>query len=324
MGTSDTAYGAVRLLLRQEQLSTVQTIRRTEPRAKAPGTLIAVSHTDEIASHNNDPAIKNFFLNLLSPREFAAWTRLRHPMRSREWLTVRLLAKHVIVSLAAASLRSVGRSEVRRSYIRFVNRQELLPDDTRLFRLLELLPVHNGEKPRLWFEHQPSSLISCSVSHSNGWVAVAFSEGDHYLGVDIERVRMYSDDFRAGCFSDREQAAIKVNSAATGMSAEQMCAIFWTLKESAYKAGEGLSGSLLRTEVAVRALPENGLSRLARTGISLILKGFDLDIFTIGRWRSAQAASCQIGDDHVLSVVSTKKGENSDHANPGSKCHAGH
>lgn len=276
-------------------------------------TFIAVSHVDEILRQNDSTMEKggnHFFPSLLSLREFQGWSRLRHPLRRREWLVARLLAKYMVLSEIAIPLSTTGSMIQRQPVVRFVDRGDLLVSDPSSFRRAELLSPARGEVPRLfWFEEDMSHLVSCSVSHSGGWVTVAFTVGDCLLGVDIEKVKVYNEAFRTGCFSDREQAWIELNSAASSVSCEELCTLLWTFKESAFKAGGVGKGFLLRTDVNVGTVLERPLPLLGQPGEMPEMACFELEVFIDG-WHRAQGASCLIAADCILSVVTIKKGGN--------------
>lgn len=310
--------GLILFRTREQMFRTPQSMGNTCCPPERKRTFIAVSHVDEILRQDDSAMEKgsnHFFSGLLSPREFQGWSCLRHPLRRREWLVARLLAKHMVLSGMAIPLSTTNPMIQRQPVIRFVDHGDILASDPSSFRRAELLSPARGEVPRLfWFEEDMSPFVSCSVSHSGGWVAVAFTAGDSLLGVDIEKVKVYNEAFRTGCFSDREQAWIELNSAASSMSCEELCTLLWTFKESAFKAGGVGKGFLLRTDVNVRTVLERPLPLLGQTGEMPEMTCFDLEIFIDG-WHWAQGASCLIAANCLLSIVTIKKGGNKYHGN---------
>lgn len=315
----DTGYaGLILFRSREQRLRIPKSVGNTWYLPERKRTFIAVSHVDEILRQDDSAMEKggnHFFPGLLSLRETQGWSRLRHPLRRREWLVARLLAKHMVLSGMAIPLSTTDPMIQWQPIVRFVDHRDILAGDPSSFRRAELLSPDRGEVPRLfWLEEDMSPFVSCSVSHSGGWVGVAFTAGDCLLGVDIEKVKVYSEAFRTGCFSDREQAWIKLSSAASSMSCEELCTLLWTFKESAFKAGGIGKGLLLSTGVNVMTVLDRPLPLPGRTGEVPEMTYFDLEIFIDG-WHWTQGASCLIAADCFLSVVTIKKGGNNNHEN---------
>ncbi len=298
---------------REQQICTPQSMTNPCYLTERKGTFIAVSNVDEILREDNS-IMKNggnhFFSNLLSPREFQSWGCLSHPLRRREWLIVRLLVKYMVLSGITKPLSSTSGP-----MIQFVDHSDILAGDTSAFCRAEFLSSVKGKEPRLfWLEEDMSPFVSCSASHSEGWVAVALTTGDYHLGVDIEKVKSFSDAFRMSCFSDQEQAWIELNSATSSMSREDLCTLLWTFKEAAFKAGGVGKGFLLRTDVNVKTVIEKPLPLLGQTKEIPEMAYIDLEVFING-WQGAQGASCFITGDRLLSVLTVKKGEKKHYEN---------
>jgi len=164
-------------------------------------TLVAISHIDEILRDDKkimENVDEHFFPGLLSNREFFEWNCLQNPIRKREWLVARLLAKYMVLYSMAIPFSNTNPIFNQQELIS-VYQDDILLEDPRSLRRTELLSIVKGKGPRLfWLGKDLSIFISCSVSHSGGWVAFAFTVEDCLLGVDIERVQNFSMDFKAG------------------------------------------------------------------------------------------------------------------------------
>ncbi len=298
---------------REQQIYTPQSMINPCYLPERKGTFIAISHVDEILREDNsimENGGNHFFSNLLSPREFQSWGCLSHPLRRREWLIARLLAKHMVLSGIAKPLPTTGGP-----MIQFVDHCDIHSGDPSAFCRVEFLSSVKGKAPKLfWFGEDMPPFVSCSASHSGGWVAIALTAGDYHLGVDIEKVKGFSDVFRMSCFSDQEQAWIELNSATSSMSHEELCTLLWTFKESAFKAGGVCKGFLLRTDVNVMTVLEKPLPLLGQTEEVPEMAYFNLEVFIDG-WHWAQGASCFITGDRLLSVLTVKKGEKKHYEN---------
>lgn len=297
----------------EQQICTSQSMTNPCYLPESKGTFIAVSNVDEILREDNsimENGGKHFFSNLLSPREFQSWSCLSHPLRRREWLIVRLLVKYIVISGIAKPLMSTGGH-----IIQFVDHCDIHSGDPSAFCRVEFLSSVKGKAPKLfWFGEDMSPFVSCSASHSGGWVAIALTVGNSLVGVDIEKVKGYSDVFRMSCFSDHERAWIELNSATSSMSHEELCTLLWTFKESAFKVGGFCKGFLLRTDVNVKTVLEKPLLLLGQTEEIPEMAYIDLEVF-INDWHRAQGASCFIAGDYLLSVLTVKKGEKKHHEN---------
>lgn len=279
-------------------------------------TLIAVSHFSEIL-RRDESDINNegnhFLRGILSVRELKRINCLRHPLRRREWLVARLLAKYMVLSGIAMPLLNIDSMIQWRPFVRFVNYGDLLAGNPSLFQKVELISIGRGEVPRLfWFEEDMSPFISCSVSHSGGWVVVAFSSGDCVIGADIEKVNNYSESFREAYFYDCEQAWIELTVSASGMSDAELYTLLWTFKESAFKAGGFGKEFLLRNNINVMTVLGKPLSLPGQAWDIAEMNCFEIEVFNKG-WHSAQGASCFISPDYLLSVVTIKKGGESEY-----------
>ncbi len=263
-----------------------------------------VSRVDEILGFQcrGEEDVDTRILSALSQLESQAWARLRHTVRRREWLAARMLIKLLVLTGAIFTGEDKQHMCSWSPVVRFIEHGNILGHDPAACRRVEFLSQASGG-PRLFIGREDvSQILSCSLSHAGGWVAVACATDGHHVGVDIETVRSHSADFRARCFTEREQLWAEQTSATSDMSCDVLFTLLWTLKECAYKAVRVHTEFPWRTEVSVKSVLPSPLSEFVQDGGLLELPRYDLDV-CINGWHGAQGATCRIATDCLLSVI---------------------
>lgn len=266
---------------------------------------VFVSRVDEILGPDQSRSkedVDHRILSALSQREFHAWACLRHPVRRREWLAARLLIKQLVLMGAIFPKEDKYCFIPWHPVVRFFVHGNILDHDPAACRCIEFLSPTGGG-PRLFVDREDvSQILSCSLSHAGGWVAVACATNGHPVGVDIETVRTHSEDFLTDCFTEREQSWAEQSVTASDMSQDMLYTLLWTLKESAYKAVSAHTGFLCRTEVSMKSVMSSPLSELILDGGLPELARYDLEV-CINGWHRAQGATCRIAPDCLLSMI---------------------
>ena len=277
---------------------------------KTGNILIVIARVDDILSACDDTAEKGIdrrFLELLSKRELARWTELQHPMRKKEWLAARLLTKYV-VNLKYPSLHaSGGPSGPRRLIVEYVTREDILEGASSTFRHVELMAPEANGAPRVYlFQKDMSQTVSCSVSHSDGWVTTVFCLGDS-VGIDIEKVRFPGDALMNHCFTRYERLWAERSADRTRMDLSAQLCLLWTLKEAAYKGGRTKRAFPWCTEVRVPNVMTHPLSHPTGMFETPSMTRLELQIFH-NEWHTATGYSCLLDPNCVMSVVTLPKG----------------
>ncbi len=266
---------------------------------------VFVSRVDEILGPDQSSSkedVDHRILSALSQREFQTWACFRHPVRRREWLAARLLIKLLVLTGAIFPEEDKHYFISRHPVFRLLGHGNILDLDPAACRRVEFLSPTGGG-PRLFVGREDvSQILSCSLSHAGGWVAAACAADGHPVGVDIETVRSHSADFRAGCFTEREQSWAEQTAAVSDMSCDVLYTMLWTLKESAYKAVSAHRGFPWHAEVSMKSVMSSPLSEFIKDGGLLELARYDLEV-CINGWHRAQGATCRIASDCLLSVI---------------------
>ena len=139
---------------------------------------------------------------VLSKREQAFFSTLKFPKRKTEWLGGRLALKKLI-ALSARLKWSV----------------------------IEVLPHAENGKPQLLIGGETSQL-PFSITHSHGFAVAAIAPGNHYIGIDLEKITPRINAWKTDFFHPTEL---------TGQSDEFLTTL-WTKKEALVKLlGTGLA-----------------------------------------------------------------------------------
>jgi len=274
-------------------------------------TLIALARIDDLLNpidHSLESGFDSSLIGLLSQCEYRIWVGIRHPQRRREWLAARLLVKHVFLT-GLASLRLIaGHPSQWQPVVELVMEQDILDGAGSAFQSVELLVPVKGRAPQLfWCKEDVSRFLSCSISHSGGWVAAAFGT-DCSLGVDIEMVKTPSALFKTHCFTSHERAWAEQSAARCRMPCDLLYTLLWTLKEATFKAEGSGKGFVWHTGVNVRDVITEPLPLSGRGGEKPAMIYLDLRIHNNG-WRGARGVSCLLGSDCVMSTVRLTKGD---------------
>jgi 4'-phosphopantetheinyl transferase EntD len=206
----------------------------SEPAAGGPPTLVSLARVSEVVGRGPDRR----FEPLLSPRERRRWTAVRHAARRREWLAGRLVAKHAFLVRFARIRLGPERRGAWRPEVVVVSRDDLASSAASDLARVEVLGADEGGAGRpelVWCGRAVSDVVSLSIAHAGGWVAVALGV-QAPVGVDVEVVRARSAAFRRSWFTDAEIAWAESGVAAS-VAADARYTLLWTLKEAAFKTG---------------------------------------------------------------------------------------
>lgn len=145
----------------------------------------------------------------LTEREASHLAGLANPRVRRRWLCGRLAAKHLLLGGGGGGRLAVLDGERLRAF------------PAASYRGIELRPSSTGA---------PAGV---SITHGAGVSCASLGAG----GVDLETVEPRVPAFYRGNFTPRERRWADAGSRATGLSAEWLYTLLWTLKEAALKSG---------------------------------------------------------------------------------------
>ncbi len=206
-----------------------------EPAAGGPPTLVALARVAELATGGPERRVES----LLSLRERQRWVAVRHAGRRSEWLAARLVAKHAFLVRFARTRLGPERRGAWRPVVVFISWDDLAASAASDLARVEVLGADDGGagRPELaWCGRDMSGVVSVSIAHAGGWVAVALSV-QAPVGVDLEVVGARSAAFRRSCFTDAEIAWAEGGMAVAGVATDVRYTLLWTIKEAAFKTG---------------------------------------------------------------------------------------
>ncbi|MEK5040039.1 4'-phosphopantetheinyl transferase family protein [Sporosarcina sp. FSL K6-3457] len=138
--------------------------------------------------------------------------------------------------------------ERRQKFTRFVKKDDayrsLLGEVLIRSKLSVDIGLNHGEFHFSYNQYGKPSLcnnlkVSFNISHSGNWVAMLWSNNDHCLGIDVEKIVPIDFQFATTLFSPQEN---KLLASKSGDDQLDYFYQLWTLKESYTKAlGKGLS-----------------------------------------------------------------------------------
>jgi phosphopantetheinyl transferase (holo-ACP synthase) len=187
-------------------------------------------------------------MGLLSDQEQEILSNFRHPVKRIEWAANRALLKFAYL-LGQGDLSSQQWIEV--SWADVVNYRSRVQ-----YREIEVLKEGGClDGPPMVFDRTHGTCHRrVSISHKWPFVSVGISSGDERVGVDIEEITVFSNEFRQFYFgSEREELArLKLRS---GIDMNRLCTFLWTLKEAFLKTCPRGRVNIEDIAISLRGIP---------------------------------------------------------------------
>lgn len=178
----------------------------------------------------------------LTSWEMTALEKLESHRRQREWLSGRLLAKALALSMLEARSLSVCASD------------------------LEIRPTLHGAPKLVAAKSKLENALvnaSLSLSHSHGHAAALLAlDGLRLVGVDVEKIRPRTPAFIERVFSERERALLS----SLPLETDAGVILAWTLKEATAKAMKRGLPDIVPWYIELLAIDDVGRARLELNG----------------------------------------------------------
>ena len=169
--------------------------------------------------------------SLLTPNERARLRAVTQPLRRRELIVSRVLAKRLFVRMMDAAPAVAGMRGATFSEVKLETPQE--SEGSRL-RDVEIGRAASGEAgPSIIDRGIPRRDMSVSIAHADGWTTVALSTASA-IGVDVARTEARCASFYRAHFTKPEREWVE----GTHRSRQDVLyTLLWTLKEGVVKSG---------------------------------------------------------------------------------------
>lgn len=186
-------------------------------------------------------------IELLSAQEQEILNNFRHPIKRMEWATTRILLKFAYL---------LGQGDVSSQRWSVVSWTDVSNYCSRVqYREIEVLKEGGLDGPPMVFDRTLGTRHSgVSISHKWPFVSVGISSCDERVGVDIEEITVFSEDFQQFYFKSELEvlAKIKVRS---GIDMNRLQTLLWTLKEAFFKACPVRGVNIEDIAISLRGIP---------------------------------------------------------------------